>query len=179
MRERSCGVERGLVAGLLVLASLACSDGPEACLEQGGSFNLQIGACDFAHAQPGPEAPCLRDIVGKWHVAEEVVPGAVPSSQNQGWTGRRAVYTAHRAIFDNDACGQPSYVSRVVDAAAFEREFRVPPTALGLPDGATCVTDVGCPGEWVSPGSPLIHSSAGLLTNWQGVFMRLERDTGR
>lgn len=163
----------------LALAGLAC-DGVDSCLDRGGSFNFQVGACDLKHSQPGPSSPCLRDILGKWHVAGHKAPGisAASAEQADAWNGRHAVYGAHRAVFDNDACSNPQYVSQVLDTAQFTSEFGFPPEALGLPGADTCITEIGCPGEWVAPGAALIHSGNGLMTPWQGVFFELARDGG-
>lgn len=163
----------------LALTSLACG-GVDSCLDRGGSFNFQVGVCDLKHSQPGPNSPCLRDILGKWHVAGHKAPGISAASAEQAdvWNGRHAVYGAHRAVFDNEACSNPQYVSRVVGASEFANEFRVPPEVLGLPGADTCITEIGCPDTWAAPGAQLIHSSSGLMTLWQGVFFELERDGG-
>jgi len=127
-----------ILCGALAWANLAC-DGVAACLDRGGSFNHQIGQCDLERTQPGPASPCLHDILGRWRVADQRAPGIskVSAEEANGWTNRRATYRLHRVVFDNDLCGDPTYVSRVIAPAAFASEFHVEPADLGLPSADT------------------------------------------
>jgi hypothetical protein len=153
------------------------ADQVDRCLDMGGSFNYQIGECDFERSQPGPQSPCLHNILGAWQIANHRAPGvsALSPEESAEWVGKGATYELDEATFDGEHCSQPSYSSVVLTSEQFTGRFHVTPTAVGLADSEVCVTEIGCPEEWVAPGSVLIHSGTTMVTMWDGVFFELER----
>jgi hypothetical protein len=95
---------------------------------------------------------------------------------SDAWIGKRGTYEVSRVAFNGDSCAEPTYSSRVVTPAQFTDSFRFPPSALHLPNSSVCITEVGCPQDWVAPGALLVHSSETLFTTWDGVFFELERE---
>ena len=165
------------VGTALALASISC--GPvDRCLDQGGSFNYQIGECDLRHSQPGPSTPCLHDILGAWRVVGHRAPGvgALSSEEAAAWLGKRATYELSRVSFDGESCPGTAYISKVVTSEQFTESFHVSPAALGLSTSELCITEIACPASWVAPGSVLVHSGGTLITAWDGIFFELERE---
>lgn len=161
----------------LAAGCIACGD-VERCLDRGGSYNYQVGQCDFVRSQPGPGSPCLHDIIGVWRVSGHKAPGisAMSSAEADAWVGEHATYETSKVMFHSARCDRPSFASRVVSARSFVEQFRIPPEDLGLSTSGVCITTIGCPEEWTAPGSLLLHSPHALITLWDGVFFELERD---
>ncbi|HEX2201982.1 MAG TPA: hypothetical protein VHG91_01735 [Longimicrobium sp.] len=125
-----------------------------------------------------PGAGPGSEVEGTWRVAGRQAPGvsAMTEGESEAMVGRTAEYTASVARVGSDACQLPVYRRETVAAGEFQKAFRVPPAAVGLPDPVTLVR-VHCGGaEWSSPGALLMVAGPGrLLTVWDGVFFRLER----
>jgi hypothetical protein len=98
------------------------------------------------------------------------------TTEAEAWNGKRATYEATRAAFDGASCAQARYSSRLVPLADFVDGFRFSPSALGFPESEVCITEIGCPENWVAPGSLLLHSTNMLFTTWDGVFFELQRE---
>jgi hypothetical protein len=119
----------------------------------------------------------MADITGRWRVAGHQAPGisAMSPEESAAWLGKRAAYETARAEFDGETCSEPRYATYVTDADLFLTRFELRPEQLGVPGPGVCITEIGCPDEWVAPGSLLVHSGDALLTPWNGVFFTLER----
>jgi hypothetical protein len=159
-------------------ACLSCGE-VDTCLDRGGSYDYQLGRCDFSSSHVGPNAPCVKGILGTWKVEGYAAPGAAISDEAAAaWMNRAARYDLSRAAFDASTCDEPDYSTDVVSAGEFMDGFRVPPSLVGLPDSSVCITEIRCSNgksNWMAPGSILVHSPPHLMTTWDGVFFVLAR----
>ncbi len=132
-------------------------------------------------AEPTPEAPGLRNVIGEWMIVDHRIPGisAMIDQEVARRHGRRIRFGTETATSHRATCRQPRYRHRTVPASAFlADQFRIAPADLGLQSPARLeLTEVFCAGtRWAAPGGRLIRVPGGrLYTVWDGVFFELRR----
>ncbi|GAB3681197.1 hypothetical protein GCM10028792_27140 [Salinisphaera aquimarina] len=115
---------------------------------------------------------------GVWTVVGSDSPGisAMTTEEAKSWDGSVAHYTADIAEFRKNECSDPVYRSTEQSAAEFYDYYRFDPAKLGI-DGKSIETiEVGCPDDWIQPGSKLLKvDSRTAYTSWDGVYFKLNK----
>ena len=132
-------------------------------------------------AEPTPEAPGLRNVIGKWVIIDHRIPGisAMTHGKAARWHGRTVRFGKKTATSHQATCRQPRYRHRTALANTFlKNQFRVAPADLGLRATARLeLTEVLCAGaRWAALGGRLLRVPEGrFYTVWDGVFFKLQR----
>ncbi|MEO8138192.1 MAG: META domain-containing protein [Gemmatimonadota bacterium] len=124
-----------------------------------------------------------HDPTGMWTVVGHRAPGVsgMSTAQAETWTGRTLQYGIAEAIAGADTCMAPSYQHRSVAAdSLLSIDFRITPTALGLPTSGELrlgLTKVTCEGKpWMALGGLLLQTADDHAFAVQdGVFFELKR----
>ncbi len=154
----------------VVLALTAC-DAEDACVERGGRWKEELARCELGE-DPAPTAY----VHGDWEVVAFEQPGvaALSPSEADAWIGRVAHLSDSLAVFGDDRCETPTYVSDTTTADRFARDYLFVPSAVSLGD-TILGTRLRCGGDWISPLARLYHRGSDLLAPWDGTFFVLQR----
>jgi hypothetical protein len=136
----------------------------------------------------GP-ANAQNAVFGQWRVTGSTcAPGgcALSPAETESWLGRIAIYGDTIARFAEHSCAHPAYMVDYWPADGSYGGARF--ADLGLAGDSAMVVVIRCPGQpptssldnaWQVPGAFLIvKDPEHLLTEWEGVFLELTRQTG-
>lgn len=149
----------------------------DSCLDNGGSYNYQIGACDYSLSQPGPEEPCLKNVLGKWRVVDFKSPGvsALSAEESALEIGKEIRLEETGLFAGGESCLNPTFESKVFSESEFIDSFRFYPALLGIETGAMCSTTISCELSFEQYETYFLHSRASLLMFREGVFFELQK----
>ncbi len=119
-----------------------------------------------------------ESIYGTWVVVDSKFVGisAMDLEEAKTWYGNKAIYSKNRASFRDDECSKPVYKTEICDKDDFHFRFRASFQELGLEGEKVEIIVIGCPDNWIAPGSLIIKvNNDHVYTIWDGVFFLLEK----
>ena len=73
-------------------------------------------------------------------------------------------------------CQNPVYKTERIDSDKFRFLYRASFHELGIQGETVEIIEIGCPGNWIAPGSEIIKvNNDQIYTLWDGVFFLLEK----
>lgn len=117
---------------------------------------------------------------GTWTVTEATFApvSALSVDDAEQWFGKQLDYSPGQVRFESEQCTTPTFSTEMLSAFEFYAAYRMSFDALQINGAEVEVLRVGCPHQWISPGSTLIKvddSSAYIL--WDGVFFKVIRNS--
>lgn|SRR5690606_34503708 len=116
--------------------------------------------------------------LGAWKVSDAKFPGisAMGMEEAKVWFGSEAIYTKTKVAFRDETCDSPEFKMTSLTEAEFFSSYRATFKQLEIEGESVEILQVGCPANWIAPGSTLIKANSNFgYTLWDGVFFKVDK----